>query len=918
MVRVLNKVGERLLPVLITAGSLLGFVAFAGAVIVWTRFEAVKVPPEQAVNAVSREELISVGASLLLIFGFFGVIAVVATYLVDRRGRATPGMARWLLCLLAVEGVTSVILVEGISTLQTALFGVFVVLVCLAGIGVTYVESFTRFRDDFKGEHLEREESNGRMSAELLDPLKPRLPFRWSDDSPWVARLDLVMVLAAVLDLALVALVVVLLDPGILVAVILALPAVGALALLLVGGYRIIAGAREHLAEEEEAERKKEEPLGGARHRPYRLYLRAPAVVLLALLLGAMVVVPAVALGQWWLTTSLGAAVVIVGGLWRIAALPKHGFMWFGLAVFISVPLFGTLTLMARNLVHPQVQPLALIRKTDGPYEAIQGLYVTEGDERVYFANVATEGCTDAVTPNSGRLLWVPKSEVVALSIGPAQNLKGAAQTALEMSYALTPGAETPSGAQTTLTVGDGSSQHDRRLESSEPAVRPNFGGGLSLSPEEVSPGQAVTLRMSAPNKNPEVKGFGEVREGRTLRVGGVPADIVKEASSEARRAEYVETTSGQVLNLAKHEPYVERGEGEFVPLKEAPWKASAGKYVKLIDKAVISAEGGAGKTGAFYLPLESSVRPATLEGSPAVELRGVEEAGLLKLKPHPLTQAWHESKIRFQVPENAASGPVTVECSQLEGQPFLRVSKPPMARIGARVKVGTDRVVFDSRRSVAAGGKIAHRRWLVDGLPEGHGRRLSMALPARYAPYRVRLYVTNSNRKTDFAEASVLRLPVAALEPGHRAGGGQVPKRERWFRRLRHALERTARVEHPVEVDVDGFAGRGRRGGHAVDDAKRSLHWADLARRRLLPFGSGLSSSAPTATASSALDGVPSVEPTVPVKIRAFGHSCPASGDVGGEDRVEVFLLEDGAKVTSPAGCRARRTDRAEWLPPH
>ncbi len=92
--------------------------------------------------------------------------------------------------------------------------------------------------------------------------------------------------------------------------------------------------------------------------------------------------------------------------------------------MFISVPLFGTVMLMASNADEPQVQPMALIRSTDGPEEAIQGLYVTEGDERVYFANVATEGCENEVTPNSGRLLWVPKKEVVAMAIGPLQGVK--------------------------------------------------------------------------------------------------------------------------------------------------------------------------------------------------------------------------------------------------------------------------------------------------------------------------------------------------------------------------------------------------------------------------------------------------------------------------------------------------------------
>ena len=94
--------------------------------------------------------------------------------------------------------------------------------------------------------------------------------------------------------------------------------------------------------------------------------------------------------------------------------------------MFLSVPLFGALSLMARNVGYPEAQPLALIRKTDGPDESIQSLYVTEASDRVYFANVATEGCGREVKRHSGRPLWVPSDEEVAMSVGPLQSIKEA------------------------------------------------------------------------------------------------------------------------------------------------------------------------------------------------------------------------------------------------------------------------------------------------------------------------------------------------------------------------------------------------------------------------------------------------------------------------------------------------------------
>src|SRR5258708_32814925 len=98
-----KKIGEALVPFSVTAGRLIGFFAFAGAVIVWTRFYALGVPPDQAVKAVPRNELVATGSSLLLLFGFFWARAVPAPYLVDRGGRATPKMLRGLVGLGGLE-----------------------------------------------------------------------------------------------------------------------------------------------------------------------------------------------------------------------------------------------------------------------------------------------------------------------------------------------------------------------------------------------------------------------------------------------------------------------------------------------------------------------------------------------------------------------------------------------------------------------------------------------------------------------------------------------------------------------------------------------------------------------------------------------------------------------------------------------
>jgi outer membrane protein OmpA-like peptidoglycan-associated protein len=76
----------------------------------------------------------------------------------------------------------------------------------------------------------------------------------------------------------------------------------------------------------------------------------------------------------------------------------------------------------------PVVQPAALVRSGDRPQEALQGLYVTDNDEEVWLASVATTDCAHSnLRPGSGRIFSVPRDEVVAKEVGPLQSVRDAA-----------------------------------------------------------------------------------------------------------------------------------------------------------------------------------------------------------------------------------------------------------------------------------------------------------------------------------------------------------------------------------------------------------------------------------------------------------------------------------------------------------
>jgi flagellar motor protein MotB len=900
----LSEAGKRLMPVLLTAGSLIGFVAFAGGVIVWTRFSAAKVPPDQAVNAVPRDELVSIGSALLLLFGFFGVLALIGAFLVDRGARATPGMARALLFVFLVEAVTTVVVADGLSPMATIAAAELIALPVAAVLWATFTKRYVDLEDDLPTR--EETERQGRRAYRmfLLEGRPTGRRRRLTRCDPvWIAAIGIAVAIPMVkLEISDTALVVWLTASILLLGAYAALRSLGE-------AREIRKGIDDERRRVEAAERvgtDRDEDARLHNERPERLVLTGHGALLMLGLLVAAAGLPWWRVGPSWVGVSIAAAAVLTAALWRISALSSRRVVWYGVAVFLSVPLYGTLTAMARNLEDPQVQPMALIRELDGPDEAIQGLYVTEADDRIYFATVATEGCSNDLKSHSGRLEWVPKSEVVAMSVGPLQDVEDAANSALEMAYALTPAVETPGGTRAILDVETSEDEAEkggavppsRRLEDAGPAVRPNFGGGLSLSPEEASPGDTVVLRMSRPNFEHDVEGFGAVRGGRTLRLGGARVDIEKEKALSARGAEWVETEDGQLLKLAKGGPFVKVAEDRLMPASETPDEGDGEDlFLKLIDPSVIAVGAETRIEGGFPLELAGGVLPKlATPGIMVTQRKGTQGGSSVKLRRRPIGQSWHQNRIAFEVPENGATGAVTVECGQLAGQPLLRISRAPTARITAHMEAGGGRIRFDARRSIDESGKV-ERRWTVGGLPAGSAGQIVKRLPVRLAPYRVRLTVTDRDHEVDTTEIRVLRLP-----PSFFLFGEEEPERPDVVKLLQRALVGVSAEERPVAIEVDGHADDV---GPAARNLDLSLERARSVRDTLLETSKATASATTTAP------------PPVPVVTRAFGETCPvdpSGGRLRRNRRVEVFILGDEARVATPRGCYAGHVEHSTW----
>ncbi len=904
----LESAAKKIAALLLTAGGLIGFVAFAGGVIVWTRLAAAKVPPDQAVAAFPRAELVAVGASFLLLFGFFGALALGGVFLIDRGGRATPGMSRGLLLLLLIEGVAVILLPEGLPLdakriVSAEAFALFVGVALWA----TTVGWFIKFQDTLpkrRSDELEPEDE-----ASLFRTKTGGVPFEGEQLMRVVGSCIVAGLLTGAVGAAL-------FNWQAWAAVAVGILALGAgltLAIVVFWLHREgVVIAESPASEEEDEEGREEEDEEGRvekQRRPHGLELKPEGIAFVAAMMTLAVAVPCTVLHKAWLAVSLVVAMGLAAALWRIADISKGRFVWYGLAVLISVPLFGILTAMARNLDDPQVQPMALIREADGADEAIHGLYVTEADERVYFATVATEGCTGELAPHSGRLYWVPKSEVVAMSLGPQQGVADAARTSMEMSYALTPSVEVPSGGHFDVENGaatetlqgsvaglDGSAP--RRLENVGAAVSPTFGRGLRLVPEQASPGEIVTLRMSAPNHDEEVRGFGPTPRG-TVRLGGVPVAVQRDTAMSVDEAEFVKTVGGRALGLEDQTIYGVHVNGNYFPLDEETSRGYRGRRFLRLDPSSVTDTFGPEAAGSdLYARLAGGGARIDTDFGLAVAGR----QNTVELEERLLRLAWYEDRIRFRVPDNAASGVVSVECEQLGGQPLLQVVRPSTARITVRMQAGSHRVVFDSRHSGEEGGTVESRQWTIAGRPMGGRPTVSADLPPRLGAYSIQLVVTNVDGQTDPVDLKLLRLPATLFEFNE-----DEPADESALEDARQIVSETVKeVTPPVAIELHGHS----------DDVGSAAYNMQLSRRRVVNLRDRLLPEDERKEDSTIEPG----EEGVPVTTRAFGETCPIDRRGGrrrANRRVEVFILGRGANVASPAGCRAGRITQKRWHPP-
>jgi hypothetical protein len=839
----LYEIGRKAVPIILTLGGLVGFVALAGSAVVWTRFMAVEVPPDQIVAIYPRSELVAIAAAFLLMFGLAGLLAVAMCYLIDRRGRASLGMTRALITILCVEGLAVIAsIAPAASWQQRVLAAESYALPLVACLWVTFLAEKPKL---FKKKVRKRLEEMGRSFKIMLG----------------VAIVALLGLSALVLAFQWCAPAMVAIFAGALFG---AVPSLW-----------LVWKLREG----------KNSP---SRRRLKRFnvpFTRNGMIGFIGLQLAA-VAAPGAWLHSVWLLLSLAAATLLVAGLWRAAVLPKKNFLWYGVAVFVSVPLFGAITWTMRNVFEPQVQPMALIRKSGGTSEYLEGIYVAETDSRVYFATLATRGCSKDVVADSGRLLSVPKSEVAAMAIGPLQGVSQARRSAQEIAFALAPQGTIPARGGERRTDFRSTRSESRRLEEVPAAVEPSFGAGLRLVPEVAAPGESVTLYMDAPSED----GFGRSREHRTLRVGGVPVDILKENARTPSEAEYVETENGRLLKVGKQSVYVEHG-SDFASISPSE-KYGQHLFVRVSDSSVAEVAGpGDGSDRQEddsdhaknrYLQIErvgGRYSVASIDGEmPTVRFRnGPPE----RLRPSLVRQNWHKDHISFRVPRGSHGGQVTVDCEALGSSPELQFAHPLTPRISARVRPGSDIVVLDSSEATSQRGGSLSRRWTIDGVSMGQQARLEAHLPSRRRGYSVRLTVRDASGHVGTTRLYVFRLAM----PPHEHDSREKPS-QRLSPQTVNAIRNAISSLGPNVVELAGHPGGSPKPGREfrLKSVEELGHEVLRARNSLRPG---------------------SARKVIGLEVRdvSYDWRCPAD-DQDAEGRLDVFVLGDGAHVAAAPNC--------------
>ena len=364
--------------IVLTGVLSVGVVAFVGAVIVWVRFWAARYPADQAVDAVSREELLAIGAQALVLFAVLGAAAVVMLWLLDGEGKAIRPIRRGLAVIVVAELAVALLIGDFrsrqfLQIIAGFAFGALLALYLLDAAIST-------------GKRARGRRTQPTVTTALGRYVRPPFtPARVVWQFVPLALLLFAAFMATRLEHA---------DERFVFVIV---PI--ALALIL---FTAPGGAAGDLDQDK-----------GPRLRAVRTAL---ASVLLFCLFAFLYK------DEDWLAGAAVAALGLAGLCLAVAGASKCRFLPVAVAVFLSVGVFGAIATCLPILDTPQAQPVAVLTK-DG--RSVCGVWVGDGDGRVAIAQVELSelGALRRPHPRRSRLISFAQDSLVDRVVGPLQPL---------------------------------------------------------------------------------------------------------------------------------------------------------------------------------------------------------------------------------------------------------------------------------------------------------------------------------------------------------------------------------------------------------------------------------------------------------------------------------------------------------------
>ena len=428
---------NQLLPLLVSAGGIAALVLTVGAAVSMARFNAAGLPWEQAISAATESDMRTIGLIWLVVFGLLGLLAVTLAYIASPQGKATAAMYYALIAIATVEAgvvwyaartdtawhTTRVDRAAAAVLLEAAVAACLVVL-CLH---VRARREIAKARVDEEKAEIARQarrDARARERGHEVTSPPPKPPGDVLDGTP--ARRLLregvaIVAVSAGVAWAAEAILAVRWYEVVILGLGLAILCAG---LVLAREWRRAADEVCLSAETKHFHEKDDDPALALPHWAF--------LILGALSIGAGVGV-ALLFGNAWVFPSITLAGLLGLLTIRVAEL-SGGFRWYGVSVFFAVGLFGAAVGVLRMLDEPRLQPVAFLLKDGNGMKGVEGVYIGESDDRLWFASVALEDCEDdEVSRGSGRLRSVPIDRVTSVSIGPQMGLPSLAFEARAM-----------------------------------------------------------------------------------------------------------------------------------------------------------------------------------------------------------------------------------------------------------------------------------------------------------------------------------------------------------------------------------------------------------------------------------------------------------------------------------------------------